>query len=167
MKNAFSQPQVNYSEPINVLLIGNNPIDMGNVYKYLQKYTKRKVIIDFCFDLKESLMKALQSRPNCILLDDTLGKRIITQFVDDINQNSRTEHIPITLLKSSNYKEVVTSGIQEFLLKENLTSERLYQTIMNAIKFKRTQRILKIERRRRQRQLMKLMQNIRSSIYSK
>lgn len=156
-----------YKEPINILLVGNNPMDLGNVHRYLTKFPKRKVIIEYCFDLKESIIMALKCKPTCILLDDTYSKRIIKNFIDTINGNNRTKDIPITLLKSSNYRDIVTSGVQEYLLKENLTSERLYRTILKAIKFKRTQRILKIERRRRKRQLDKLVQSIRNSIYQR
>ena len=156
-----------YKEPINILLVGNNPMDLGHVYQYLTKFPNRKVIIDYCFDLKDSIIKALKSRPTCILLDDTYSKKIIKNFIDTINGNNKTKDIPITLLKSSNYRDIVTSGVQEFLLKENLTSDRLYKTIFNAIKFKRTQRILKIERRRRKRQLDKLMQSIKNSVYQR
>jgi CheY-like chemotaxis protein len=140
-------------EPYNVLLVGNNPMTLGSVYRKLMSLNDKKLIIDFCFDCKKSIMRTLRFRPNIIFLDDNINKKLIRKFIDRINRNNRTKHIPITLLKSSNYNEVVTSGVQDYLLKENITSERLYHTIRNAGRFKRTARILKIAGRRRKRQL--------------
>ncbi|MFW5761119.1 MAG: hypothetical protein ACOCXH_09085 [Cyclobacteriaceae bacterium] len=153
------------SEPLQVLLVGNNPLELAGIYENLKKYTNRKVIIDCCFDFQQSISKALKWNPSCILLDDTFSKKLLKSFINRINQNDKTAHIPITLLKSNNYGGIASSGIQEYVLKEDASTEKLYRSIINAIQFKRTQRILKVERRRRKRQLKKLMNQIRTSIY--
>jgi len=155
----------NLSEPLLVLLVGNNPLELALVYENLKKYTKRRVIIECCFDFQQSIIKALKWNPSCILLDDTFSKKRLKSFVNRINQNDKTAHIPITLLKSNNYGDIASSGIQEYVLKEGASTERLYGSIINAIQFKRTQRILKVERRKRKRQLNKLVSRIKNSIY--
>lgn len=165
MKTTLSNEKM--SEPLQVLLVGNNPIELAQVYENLKKYTKRQVIIDCCFDFQQSIVKALKWNPSCILLDDTFSKQRLKSFINRINQNNRTSHIPITLLKSDNYGGIASSGIQEYILKDGASSERLYSSIMNAIQFKRTQRILKIERRRRRRQLNQLVTRIKNSIHRK
>jgi CheY-like chemotaxis protein len=148
-------------EPYNVLLIGNNPMTLGSIYKKLMGLKDKRLIIDFCFDCQKSIMRALRFRPNIIFLDDNINKKLIRKFIDRINRNKRTKDIPIALLKSSNYNEVVTSGVQDYLLKENITSERLYHTMRNAGKFKRTARLLKIASRRRKRQFNYLLRSVK------
>jgi CheY-like chemotaxis protein len=140
-------------ESYNVLLIGNNPMTLDNIYGKLMNLKDKKMIIDFCFDCRKSIIRALRFRPHIIFLDDNINKKLIRKFIDRINRNQKTKDIPITLLKSSNYNEVVTSGVQDYLLKESITSERLYHTMQNAGRFKKTARILKIASRRRKRQL--------------
>ncbi|MGK7396395.1 MAG: hypothetical protein ACNS62_17590 [Candidatus Cyclobacteriaceae bacterium M3_2C_046] len=161
---AVTQNQISdkgkYNEPLNVLLVGNNPIVLGNIYNYLKNFKGKKFIIDICFDCRESLMKTMKFKPNVILLDDTLNKNYLQKYIDKLNRHKKTAHIPITLLKSSN-REVITTGIQEYLLKENLSAERLYQTIMNSIRFKKTIRLFKIARRRKLRQIHQFFETIK------
>jgi len=157
----------NGNEPLQVLLVGNNPLELASIYETLKKYTKRKVIIDCCFDFQHSIVKALKLNPSCILLDDAFSKKRLKNFINRINKNNKTSHIPIALLKSNNYGGITSSGIQEYVLKEGASTERLYGSIMNAIQFKRTHRILKVEHRRRKRQLNKLMIQIKNSINKK
>jgi nicotinate-nucleotide pyrophosphorylase len=157
----------NSNEPLQVLLIGNNPLELASIYETLKKYSKRQVIIDCCFDFQQSVVKALKLNPSCILLDDAFSKKRLKNFINRINQNNKTSHIPITLLKSNNYGGITSSGIQEYVLKDGISTERLYSSIINAIQFKRTHRIIKIEHRRRKRQLNKLITQIKNSIYRK
>lgn len=154
-----------HNKPLNVLLVGNNPIVLGDVYKNLKNLKDARFIIDFCFDFRKSIMKALKARPHIILLDDAINKKIIKKFIDRINSHKKTRDIPITLLKSSNYNEVVTSGVQEYLLKENLSSDRLYHAILNTIRFNnRTVRWLKVARRRKRRQLAGWFETVKDSL---
>lgn len=152
------------SEALSVLLVGNNPMFIGNLYQKLKALKNHTLIIDFSFDFKESLMKALRLRPSVILLDDGVGKGVIRGFIDSINSDRRTRDIPITVLKTSNYRQVVTSGVHDFLLKENLSAERLYHSIMNSIKFKRTARLLKIARRKKERQISRWVHSVKERL---
>lgn len=165
MKSTVTSKQL--QEPLQVLLVGNNPTELAHIYENLKKYTKRQVIIDCCFDFQQSIMKAFKSQPSCILLDDTFSKKRLKSFINRINQSNRTSDIPITLLKSDNFNSITSSGVQEYVLKEGVSSERLYRSITNAIQLKRTQRLLKVEKRKRKRQLNKLMTQIKRSIYRK
>lgn len=151
-------------EALSVLLVGNNPMFLGNLYKNLKALKSKTLIIDFSFDFKESLMKALRLKPSVIMVDDGVGKGTVRRFIDRINSDRRTCDIPITLLKTSNYRQVVTSGVNDFLLKENITADRLYHSIMNAIRFKRTARLLKITRKKRQRQLSRWVQSLKEKL---
>lgn len=145
--------QTEDGDHMNVLLVGNNPITLGKVYKNLMGIKGYKLMVDFCFDCKKSVMSALRIQPNIIFLDDNLNKKFIRRFITHINRNKKTKDIPITLLKSSNYSEVITSGVQDFLLKDNINTDRLYHALRNASNFKRTARLLKIASLKRKHQI--------------
>jgi PleD family two-component response regulator len=149
---------------INVLLIGNNPLEMTQIYDYLRNLKKKKVIADFCFDLKDSIKRVLNVKPNYILLDDTLSKKYIREFVDKVRKNKKTQDIPIALLKSSNKYQIVSSGIHDFLLKEHLTSDRLWKSIINAIRLKRTQRIINYTVYKKKSEINRLFQKVRNNL---
>ena len=129
------------NETVNVLLIGNNPVELSQVYKFLKSFKPITFIAKTSFSLKDSLMK-VKEKPNAILIDDNFDNKNIDRFIREIHENEETAEIPVTLLKTSNYTEVNVQGIADYLLKDNLSSEKLTRTILNAIKFKNTRRYL-------------------------
>lgn len=131
------------AKPVNVLLVGNNPIEMGNVIEKLNQVRTRKIITEIAFDLKSILERLLHFRPNFILIDDNVGRIELQEAVNALSSNKRTKDIPITVLKNSNYRESLgASSILDYLLKENLSSESLYNTWKNTLRFRRTQLLL-------------------------
>jgi CheY-like chemotaxis protein len=131
------------SEPLNILLVGNNPIEMGSVLDKLQQVRKRKIITEIAFDINSLVERLVNFRPNFILIDDNIGRAELLNTVNKLSSNRKTKDIPITVLKNSNYREsLASSSILDYLLKQNLSAEALYNTIKNALRFKRTQRLL-------------------------
>src|SRR5688572_5862619 len=92
-------------EPCNVLLIGNNPIEMGKVLDTLNRVPGKKIITEIAFDIKSSLERLLTFRPNYILIDDNIGRPELLQTVKALYTNRKSKEIPITVLKNSNYSE--------------------------------------------------------------
>jgi CheY-like chemotaxis protein len=138
------------SEPMHILLIGNNPIDMSRVLEKLNQIRGAKVITEIAFDVKSILQRLIKFRPNYILIDDNIGKSELTLTVNALSQSNRTRNIPITVLKNSNYQEAYGAGsILDYLLKSNLSADALYNTLRNSLKFKKTQRYLYTAYKRR------------------
>jgi CheY-like chemotaxis protein len=150
---------VRASEPLNVLLIGNNPIDMGKTLEKLNQIKGRKIITEIAFDLKSIVERLIRFNPNYILIDDNIGKTELDLTVDTLSRTRKTKNIPITVLKNSNYQESSsssTSGALDYLLKQNFSSESLYMAIRNSLKFRRTQLFLYRAYRKRKGQLLRM-----------
>jgi CheY-like chemotaxis protein len=131
------------TSPVNILLIGNNPIEMGPVLDKLKQVRTRKIITEIAFDLKSIIERLVKFNPNFIFIDDNIGREELVHTVNRLSANRKTRDIPITVLKNNNYREALaSSSIQDYLLKQNLTTEALYNTIKNTLRFKRTQRYL-------------------------
>jgi CheY-like chemotaxis protein len=131
------------TESMNILLIGNNPIEMSTMLKTIASVPGRKIITEIAFDVKSSLERLIRFQPNFILIDDNIGKQELSNTVTSLVHNSKTREIPITVLKNSNYEEAVVSGdVLDYLLKKNLTADALYNAIKNTLKFKRTRQYL-------------------------
>lgn len=142
------------SEPLNVLLIGNNPIDMSKTIEKINQIKGRKVITEIAFDLRSIVERLMKFNPNFILIDDNIGKTALAQAVATLSRTSKTKDIPITVLKNSNYREALpASGVLDYLLKQNFSAESLYTAIRNSLKFRRTQVYLYRAYRKRKRQL--------------
>jgi CheY-like chemotaxis protein len=151
-KNILNRPA---AEPLNVLLIGNNPIEMGRVLEKLQQVRGHKIITEIAFDLKSILERLLRFHPNFILIDDNIGKSELLATINSLSSNRKTKDIPITVLKNSNYHEAMGSAsILDYLLKQNLSPEALYNTLKNSLKFRRTQLYLYQAYRKRKNQLL-------------
>ena len=128
--------------PINIFSIGNNPSELGGIYESLKNFTKRKLITEFAFDIKNVLVRVIKFSPGFILVDDKLTSGQIKILIRKLSNNKKTKEIPIALLKSSNYSEVITYGISDYILKESLSADRIYASILNSIKFRKSRKYL-------------------------
>ncbi len=131
------------ADNINILLVGNNPIEMSALYEGLQNLKGGITKISTSFSDDDTLKKIASDSPNCIIIDDNLGLKSLKILIDKINQLGK-EAITITLLKTKNTQEAIY-GVQEYLLKESITPERIYNSLKNAIKFRKTQKYLKVK----------------------
>ena len=130
-------------EPLNVLLVGNNPIEMGIVLEKLRHVRNRKVITEIAFDIRSIVERLVSFKPNFIIIDDNIGRDGLIETVNKLATTRVTKNVPITVLKNSNYRESLASAsVLDYLLKQNLSSDGLYNAIKNALRLKRTQRLL-------------------------
>lgn len=144
------------SEPLNVLLIGNNPIDLGKTLEKLNQIHGRKIITEIAFDLRSILERLMKFKPNFILIDDNIGKSELTETINTLSKSRKTKDVPITVLKNSNYQESSTSGILDYVLKQHFSAESFYSILRNSLKFRRTQLFLYKAYQKRKKQLKKL-----------
>ena len=142
---------------INVLLIGNNPMELNPVHDKLKNSQSIKFITEISFNISDALMKIFKFEPNCILVDDNLENKNIKKLTGNMKKDERTRHIPITLLKSSNYKQILSNGIMDFLLKDNLSADKLYRSILNVTNMRRTHLYLYKSYKRSKHKVSKLM----------
>jgi hypothetical protein len=127
------------SEPLNVLLIGNNPIDLSKTLEKLNQIHGRKVITEIAFDLRSILERLMKFTPNFILIDDNIGRSELSQTIDTLSKGRKTKNVPITVLKNSNYHEVSTSAVPDYVLKQTFSADTFYSILRNSLKFRRTQ----------------------------
>ncbi len=152
------QEKMKSPEPLNVLLLGNNPIEMGNVMDKIKQLRGRIVNTEIAFDTKSLIERLVRFTPNFILIDDNIGQPEFSQTIQALSRNKKTRDLPITVLKNSNFIETAgQNGFIDYLLKKNLSVEALYSAIKNALKFRRTQLYLHKAYASRKGQLMRLV----------
>jgi DNA-binding response OmpR family regulator len=134
------KPTVQHPNPLNVLLIGNNPMELGTVLDKLKEVRAQKIITEIAFDLKSILERLIRFNPNFIFIDDNIGRLELAETLKQLSSNRKTKDVPITVLKSSNYHEALgASSVLDYLLKQNLSADALYNTVKNSLRFRRTQ----------------------------
>lgn len=132
------------TESVNVLLIGNNPIELSSILSTLNQINGARVITEVAFDLKTILQRLMTFKPNYILIDDNIGRAELSQTIETLGRNADTKNIPIAVLKNSNYEEAYHSKtLLDFLLKNNISPERIYRTLRNALRFRKMESYLR------------------------
>jgi len=144
------------NKPLNILLVGNNPIDLTRTLEKINQFHGRRIIAEIAFDLRSIAERLMRFRPNFILIDDNIGKQEMAQTIQTLTTSRKTRDVPITVLKNSNYQESWATGIMDYVLKQNFSAETFYNTLRNSLKFRRTQLYLYKAYRERKRQLGKI-----------
>ena len=126
---------------LNLLLMGNNPIEMGFILEKIQHVRDHgKITTEIAFDVKSLFERLSGFNPNFIIIDDNIGREELSGTILALAAKRKTRNIPIAVLKNSNYEESNSSGsILDFVLKQNFTPESLVNSMKNAFKFRRTQ----------------------------
>lgn len=143
-------------ENLNVLLVGNNPIELSKVFDSVRNIPGKRILTEIAFDIKTIVERLVNFRPNYILIDDNIGKLELKNAVKMLGKDKKTRNIPITILKNSNYEEVFSVGVMDYILKEHVSGNSLYTTISNSLKFRKTQIYLYKAFKKRNRQLRQL-----------
>lgn len=110
---------------IPVLIIGNNPIEMTSIYNILIEIRSKNYLADVCFDVKDSFHRISKAKPEIIFVDDNLVLDDIQKLVRILNQNSKTKHIKIIILKSSNWNYNVIDNVDDYILKDTINADNL------------------------------------------
>ena len=141
---------------LNVLLIGNNPMEMGTVLDKLKQVRTQKIITEIAFDLRSILERLMRFNPNFIFIDDNIGRSELQETLKQLSSNRKTKDVPITVLKSSNYQEALgASSVLDYLLKQNLSADSLYNAVKNSFRLRRTQLYLYKTYQKRKRETSK------------
>jgi CheY-like chemotaxis protein len=145
------------NDSINVFLIGNNPIELSSIYDKLKEIKSRTFKTEIGFELKGLVNKIRRFSPSCILIDDNLSRLDIAKLIKRLSSDNKTKNIPITVIKNSNYREGF-GEVQDYVLKESMTSDTLSHSILNSIKFKRMQTYVYKKYKRNKSRIMSLIQ---------
>jgi PleD family two-component response regulator len=143
-------------ESLNVLLVGNNPIELSRIFDNIRDVPGRKILTEIAFDIKTIIERLAYFQPNYILIDDNIGKLELKNAVKLLGKDKRTKNIPIAILKNSNYEEVFSVGVMDYILKGNINGQSLFTALTNSLKFRKTQLYLYKAMKRRKDQLRKL-----------
>ncbi len=128
----------NGEKSMNVLLVGNNPTEISGLYSSLKSFENPRFNTDTAFHFNNIFRRIIKFRPASILIDDRFNRTKLNRLIKRIHRNPRTRDIPVTLLKSNNEDLGLTADIDNYVLKENLSAENLYFTILNSRRLRRT-----------------------------
>lgn len=144
-------------QPLKVLVVGNNPIELGNLFNKLTQDKGKNIKTETAFDLKTVSERLLKFQPDYILIDDNIGKAELKVTMNTLLNDRKTKDIPITVLKNSNYQEFIDMGILSYVLKDSITIESLYNELKNVLRLRKTQRYIYEAYRKRKGQFIRFL----------
>lgn len=145
-------------DSVNVLLVGNNPIELSRMLETVRNIPGKKTVTEIAFDLTTIWQRLVRFTPNFILIDDNIGLSELRETVNALSCNPKTSHVPITVLKNSNYTgSVVTNNISDYVLKDSLTPQALYWVLKNSLRYRQAREFLTKALLKRKKQLLTLV----------
>ncbi|MCZ8071416.1 MAG: hypothetical protein ACK5UP_14125 [Bacteroidota bacterium] len=126
-----------------LLLIGNNPIELSSVVDRLKEIRHQPIVAQFAFDLRSSLQCLSKFAPSYILIDDNIGTDELKETVQEFAHNRKTKDVPITIIKNSNYQATLFDTPLDYVLKSNLSSDRILKTLNRSTTARDAQTFLK------------------------
>ena len=147
----------NKSRQLNVLVVGNNPIEISRLFDKLSQDKGKRIVTETAFDLKTVHERLSRFHPDYILIDDNIGKSELKITMNSLLNDRRTKDIPITVLKNSNYQEFIDMGILSYVLKDNVTIESLYNELKNSLRLRKTQKYIYEAYRKRKGQFLRFL----------
>ena len=124
------------SKVIKVLMIGNNPRELGCLSIHLRNFQWKKFAVNATFDLKEGWRIAQYFKPDYILVESAFGEDPIRNFIAEIRQHRSTKMATVALLKEDNGTQLMIPEVQDYLLKDNIVSDTFAFDVLNAISLK-------------------------------
>lgn len=125
-------------EKLSVLLVGNNPMEVDDIYSRLKTFSNPMFVTDVAFDIRHIFRRIRKFRPYSVLIDDRFNKTQLNRLIKRIHRNPKTMDIPVTVIKSSNRELGIAADVDNYLLKENLTAENLRTAIVNSRRIRKT-----------------------------
>lgn len=140
-----------------LLLIGNNPIELSLVVDRLKEIRHQPIVAQFAFDLRSSLQCLSKFAPSYILIDDNIGTDELKETVQEFAHNRKTKDVPITIIKNSNYQATLFDTPLDYVLKSNLSSDRILKSLNRSTTARDAQTFLKRAYQKRKRLLSHLL----------
>lgn len=126
---------------IKVLMVSNNPREMGCLSDHLRRFAWKKFNVVATFDLKQGLRLAYSHKPDYILLDGTLDEQMLRDWIRTLRQGKQFNRCAIALLKEDNHTQLIVPGVQDYLLKDSIVSDTFALKVLNAIRIKAQENI--------------------------
>ncbi len=129
--DAFMSILGHKKEVTKVLIIGNNPLELAEIYDKLSNSRKKYYMVDVSFNLKDGKHRTFKNNPDVILLDDNLDYKGMSDFTSMIKSNPKFINLKFILMKTSNQKYILLDQVEDYLLKPAINTDILDKVISN------------------------------------
>ena len=141
---------LNGSATTTLLVLDDSAEDREIVRRLLSSDPKQDYVVHEFTDIEQALEACDRLRPDCVLLDYSLGDGTGLDFLAARNAKGQPREFAVVMLTGSGNEEVAAqafrSGAHDYLAKGTFSPDTLQRTIANAIYKMRTERLLAQQR---------------------
>lgn len=128
LKSSFSTPS------IAVLMVGNNPMELGQYCRSLINFREAKFTIETVFNTGECFRNIAKFKPSILVLDDSVGFMSMMEITDKMLTDVRFAHIPVIVVKNSSYHHAtLRKGVDAFVMLDSVLGGELPYLILDTI----------------------------------
>lgn len=153
-------------EHMNILMIGNNPIELSNVDESVANFSRGALKTTFLFDFTKLTDSIKNINPAGVFIDDKLNIEDIKRAIFRLHRNKNTAHIPVTIIKSSNFANYPNLGADDFILNSAITGKAIYKSVLNGKRFRKSRIYFKKVYRTQQGRFNNFVEYIEAVFYS-
>lgn len=128
VKSSFATPS------IGVLMVGNNPMELGQYCRSLINFREAKFTIETVFNIGEFFRNIAKFKPSVVVLDDSVGFMSMMEITDKMLTDVRFAHIPVIVIKNSSYHHAtLKKGVDAFVMLDRVLGGELPYLILETI----------------------------------
>ncbi len=125
-------------QKMNILFVGNNSNELAIVNQSVASFSRGILKTTVLFDLKKLAQSIKKINPAGIFIDDRFNLKEIGRIISKLHSSKNTSHIPITILKSSNFINYPKLEADDFILRSNLSGSSIYNSVINGKRFRKS-----------------------------
>lgn len=123
---------------ISVLMVGNNPMELGQYCRSLVNFRAAKFTIETAFNSEECFKNIVKFKPAIVVLDDSVGFMSMMEITEKMHSDMRFAHIPVIVVKNASYHHAtLKKGVDEFIMLDRVLGGELPYLILETIKVRK------------------------------
>ena len=135
VKSSYKTPS------IGVLMVGNNPLELGQYCRSLFNFREAKFTIETAFNSEECFKNIVKFKPSIVVVDDSVGFMSMIEITDKMYSDMRFAHIPVIVIKNSSYHHAtLKKGVDAFVMMDRVLGGELPYLILDSIQNRKEKR---------------------------
>ncbi len=129
------------TKSISVLMVGNNPLELGQYCRSLVNFRDAKFTIETAFNSEECFKSIVKFKPAIVVLDDSVGFMSMMEITEKMHSDVRFAHIPVIVIKNSSYHHAtLKKAVDAFMMLDRVLEGELPYLILDTVQYRKEKR---------------------------
>lgn len=126
------------TQSIGVLIVGNNPMELGQYCRSLINFREANFTIETAFNVVECFRHIVKFKPSIVVVDDSIGFMNMIAIADKMRSDASNAHVPLIIIKNSSYHHAtLKKTVDAFLMLDRMLDGELPYLILDTIQLRK------------------------------